>query len=399
MQWAGGLGSVARHPFWRDERGLHVLWDETEGGTGTHAHLLVVTFDPTTGDVVQSRVYDPFPLELNGVFANAVDAAGAPDGRFAAVISYASDVVHPEGSGVYRVVFGHLDDPDQFFIWTPPWSTDEKSVIHVGWDGEAFAVHAVDQLSPWYVVTRLDWNGKIVSEVLPPTQIGTMGDISPGSTEMTTDPETGITWVGTTSHPGVWMSGHYRDGKLLPGVGPMGGGAVGYPGGDGYASQMALAAFGKTAFVAWTEYQAYAPAYAVGTDESFLSTDPSFSLLPDPKDATKTLDEKTVARYGAGWALIAKDLWHTDLFLLNDDGSQSRRRLVTYREDEDCLKNVCSGLDLRVFSSVAYGDELWFGFWDQSDALIDGHARNSYRIVRVKDGCTYKSMFDIRSGK
>ena len=96
---------------------------------------------------------------------------------------------------------------------------------------------------------------------------------------------------------------------------------------------------------------------------------------------------------------MARDLWHTDLISIGDDGSQSRRRLVTYAEDEDCAKTKCSGVDLRVFSSVAYGDELWFGFWDQSDGILTGHARNSYRIIRVKDGCAYKSMFDIQSGK
>ena len=86
-----GLTSVALHPFWRDERGLHAVWEDTEETTGHHSVLVVTTFDPSTGESQQHRVYEPFPVELYEAYVEIFDAVGAPDGRFAAVIAYADD--------------------------------------------------------------------------------------------------------------------------------------------------------------------------------------------------------------------------------------------------------------------------------------------------------------------
>jgi hypothetical protein len=81
---------------------------------------------------------------------------------------------------------------------------------------------------------------------------------------------------------------------------------------------------------------------------------------------------------------------------------ESRRDLITHSAakcptTDPCVIDSTQSLDLRVPLAKTWKDELWLGFQDlsrQSSAQNIPGSEQPYRIVRIKEGCTYKSFHD-----
>ncbi|MBI4702307.1 MAG: hypothetical protein HY744_14375, partial [Deltaproteobacteria bacterium] len=188
--WSWGA-FVPRHPFWRGQGALHVAWMNFRTNK-SQVSLIVSSFEPATGEHLGSRVYDVVPAGLEPWYASIQDAAGAPDGSFAIVFFYRDGGAG--GKTVLRVALGNVASESLSAVWTPPWSVSEAMTFDVGWDGEAFAVHAVKQQGSEVRLVRLAPDGSVVT---PETEVGTITDIGDWYSAFVTDAETGRTWMAT----------------------------------------------------------------------------------------------------------------------------------------------------------------------------------------------------------
>ena len=376
---------VAQESFWRDERGLHAAWF-VEEEHGSPVHLIVSSFDAETGKALQHRSYEPFPSHLTFVDIGIQWAAAASDGTFAVLVGY-HDYLDPE-MYLAKIVFGSLDDPTVFSIVPSPWSADEGGTFHLGWDGQAFAVHASSSSGPEMLLARLSWNGKDVTTEFPSTPAGQMGVIFEDDSAFRTDAASGTTWSVFAGGKGTWVNAHRRDGEPLPGA-PQGQPVLVEPksptaskwgfGGD-YVS---VGPANEQAMLAWSNDNGEVTyLQRVGED---------FAPLGDVIEAPY-LRRKIVARRGDGWWLAGiRNRRVIDAFELDDSSVRSSITLVSNTNDQ-------MAFDARRFATAAWGDEFWFAFRDGSDCFTDEeHPEDdcSYRIVRVKEGCSYKSMFDL----
>ena len=91
----------------------------------------------------QAALGHPYPPGLYAARTTVVDAAFASDGAFAVALHYGDDLA--PGGVIQAVMLGHLDDDSSFIMWYPPFDRTEAALEHIGWDGEAFALHAIDQ--------------------------------------------------------------------------------------------------------------------------------------------------------------------------------------------------------------------------------------------------------------
>jgi hypothetical protein len=79
------------------------------------------------------------------------------------------------------------------------------------------------------------------------------------------------------------------------------------------------------------------------------------------------------------------------------DGHVDRRILVPNVPPE--CHPFCDGAppfypSFTDLTAVSWGDELWLGFWDWSNAASGAGATQPYRVVRVKEGCRYRTAYD-----
>ena len=403
---ASGVGGVfwPRHPFWRDERGLHVAWLQSEltDGQFRPVHLLVSSFDPTTGEALEHRVYDPFPPEVLGGLLYA--SAGAPDGSFAAIVG-SSDDSAPDG-WADKIVLGHLDVDGSLNEIILPWSIFDWRPLHVGWDGEAFVFDFVGNTSIDVLMLRLAPDG---TEVLAPTEVGSILSIEEDRTSIFTDAATGTTWMASSWDEGVWLSGHQRDGTALPGTGADEYVVVDGQGVTPYwpSHDIAITANGPSALLAWGNS-------AVSTAHLQLVEDgedvgDTFVLLDTPVGGGPYLSNKRMARLDDGWWLAglygdpndpdmsaaemgAMSFWFGDT---PTGGIELLGRSVVVSWPPcwpECEQQWKNGFDLRFLASLRYQDELWLGFQDGTE-----HTANPvpYRIVRVGRSCAYPTIFEI----
>ena len=130
----------------------------------------------------------------------------------------------------------------------------EATLFHVGWDGEAFAVHAISQTSADVRLVRLSPEGNVVT---PETAVGKITSIFQDESDIRTDPDTGTTWWVSWITGGVWLSGHLRDGTPLPGT-EAGGGVLivpqGFEPGVTPGSYPAIAAHGERNLIGWYDH-------------------------------------------------------------------------------------------------------------------------------------------------
>ena len=58
-------------------------------------------------------------------------------------------------------------------------------------------------------------------------------------------------------------------------------------------------------------------------------------------------------------------------------------------------------LNIEHLVAVPWRDQLWFGFWDETDCWGDPQDHPEmvcpYRIVLAKEGCSYPTMYEVNS--
>lgn len=389
--WWPYASELPRHPFWRSDLGLHASWVQNPADQ-SRAYLVVATFEPEAGVPLHSRLYQPYPASVSYGSALMEDVAGAQDGSFAALIGY-PDSNDPYGY-VERVVLGNVAEQAPLTVWIPPWPASEAALIHVGWDGEAFAVHALSQSSSWMRLVRLAPDGTVVT---PAVEFGTVTSVWEGYFAAETDPQSGTSWLVSSASGGLWLSGHLRDGQPLPGTEAQGGALVAgqglEPGGSGHYPAIGLDS--EEALLAWrdhgsstTRLQGIDGASAVGDG---LAIADEYATWPSADGA--------VLRSGDQWwmGLLTKAVGIESLYV---EGSElvDRTDLVPHQMcGSSCLPGQDDFMDARSLSAKRHGDELWFGFWDLTDFATDEHPDRiwPYRVVRVAEGCVYPTVADL----
>jgi hypothetical protein len=108
--------------------------------------------------------------------------------------------------------------------------------------------------------------------------------------------------------------------------------------------------------------------------------------------------DKALARWRQNWWMGLHVFPRIEAYTLSDTEVLEHRILVT---DSRCPDTCPLGVhfDVRTFSAVMWGEDLWFGFEDFTNnfGTSEEHPVRSkpYRIVRIKDGCTYRSAYDL----
>jgi hypothetical protein len=394
----GGTVYWARQPFWRDDEAVRIAWQVWDGDAD-QMMLVVSSFEPASGELVGHAVFDAYPANVAGMATHIQDAAGAPDGSFAAIIGHATET-DPYGS-IRKVAVGNVHEAALATLWTPPWSLAEATLTHVGWDGEAFAVHAKTQGQADLRLVRLAADGTVVT---PETQVGTVTSTFTWeeSADYQTDAQSGTSWMATSIDGGLWLSGHHRDGTLLPGTEAQGGVLVTAEGTvptDFPGRWPAAASTGNHALLAWR---------AAGRDETLaqhvVGTTASGNALVIPNEESSFVPlRRALVHHQDGWRMFVVDSdVGIESLLLSDAEVHSRDVLVPH---ESCYFSCPPGkkwdLDVRILSAVSWQDELWFGFRDLSDCFsVDWHPDGvcPYRIVRVRDQCVYATAYDSLHG-
>jgi hypothetical protein len=203
---------------WRTASGLHAAWKtslavRTDAGVVSHPWLFVATFDPTTGAIRKLRRYDILPDAATLSDSNIRAVSGSTSDVFAASLR-SFDVANAQPRN-QTLFLGRLDDETIRLQVDLGWKSDAEDVPDIGWDGEAFAVHAKVSSTNEIFVARVSPAGQLV---LPPTKYGSTG--SPGGTplghRMSTDPTSGMSYLLDVPGVGRFLSGHDRSGQAVP---------------------------------------------------------------------------------------------------------------------------------------------------------------------------------------
>jgi hypothetical protein len=200
-EWSHGVG-FCRGGAWGTPGLVHVAWLAWRlDGT---PWLVVSTFDAATGAVVRHR-RDSLAAPLHW-HDDCTAAAGDPFGHFAVAYSRAGASPFPTE---WHVALGNVHGS------APPVVTDvgEFLVNHIGWDGEAFAVHGEYVPDLGELVLRIDAAGNVVlAAVLYGAACNSCYERNEG---LVTDADSGISYG---FFGGGALAGHYRDGTPLPGM-------------------------------------------------------------------------------------------------------------------------------------------------------------------------------------
>ena len=384
---------MPRHPFWVDERGVHAAWVASREGSTAERWLIVSSFDRETGEHLRSRIYDPFGREPGTRGGGLWDVAASPDGVFGGLAHEGSDSA--PGGVLEHLALGQLNDPAVLVLADLPWTRAEAAAFHVGWDGETFAVHALDLGSPGLRLARFSPDGALVQDR---TVAGRVRSLEESYSAFHTDAETGRSWLATQGDVGPWLSAHERDGALLPGMEAQGGVVV-------EPQQVDLGAFyfcvgvasrGGEAMLAWYDG---ASTYSETRLQRVRDAQPEGAALVIDGDED-TGNKKALTQSGGRWWMgMLKSGAGVESYWLSDTEQLSREPLVPLRRCSPTCGGVHHDLfDIRNLSAFSRQDEVWFGFWDYSDQfnVSDEHptASSPYRIVLVKEGCWYRTHWE-----
>jgi len=198
----------------RTESGLHVGFKSyipTDTSYVYRPWLFVATFEPTTGDLQKLRRYDPLPAGVVDDNGN-IKAFAVSNGEVFAtnLISWDEDDV-PRNQTLF---IGHLDDDTVQWEVDLGWSSAQYEVTDIGWDGEAFAVHSCLNSTGDVFVARVSPEGEVL---LPLTKYGDAysGGGRPLGYRMSTNAESGMSYVFDTPGFGRGLGGHDRSGRSV----------------------------------------------------------------------------------------------------------------------------------------------------------------------------------------
>lgn len=395
-KWSGGSPPFGvyvegRH-VWVDAQGIHVAWNANrawEAGAGSE--LVLSTYDHDTGALISHRLFE------SGNWLTFEAVGVAPDGTVGIAVA-----VIPDDAGASAAFDGLLmvrtdDTSFEKLVPLPSWPVDPTYVVDVAWDGAAFAVHGFASGGTVYV-TRIAEDGTVL---LQPQAFG----IATGyafESRFSTDPTSGMTY-GLTGTSAPTLVAHQRDGTPVPDppkvmqLPTQGWGADGKLWGSG-SSCASLVATPDGAAVALSGAGGEENTFVQPFDTTLAATE---NVIPLPGKATNNSNypydwnqQLTIQVGAGGWWLAGLTTSRSiDEYVVKDRLLTSRRTLVTYSGQAFATGH---GFDARYFESVEWNGELWLGFEDNSNT--DTGAEHPYRIIRVKPGCTYRSMTDIKHG-
>jgi hypothetical protein len=385
------------HPFWLDGSGVHVAWESAAADTSTpslrHGYLFVTSFDGV-GTLYGEQQYDVFPSGLDAGWTEPIAAAANPDGAVAIAYRYR---LSPQVDPSEHILLAKLGEPTFQTIWDVPWSAAQFVIWQLGWDGEAFAVHIGSVNDGGIRLVRLSPEGAVLSG---PDLVGS-ASILPDSYSVETDSASGRTVFASEGAPGVWLSGHERDGTpLFPSDPNLGAGieAVGVKNGGSFFPGAALEK--DDVLLSWMDV--YKDSYVQRVTD--LAPAGNAIVIPFEDDEPWGLGHRALSKATGGWTMLAESISvHLDAFDIANDAIVDRRTVVRKHAFESCWKSqTCPanfpGLDARYLDLVRYQDELWLGFLDNSDGYTNPETHPvqllAYRIVDARAPCLFDSLYD-----
>jgi hypothetical protein len=380
----GSVGQMERETLWRDEHGLHFAWNasisDTIGGPGVGLRLVISTFDPASGEATGHRVFPNF--FMGGV-------ARSPSGR----VSVAGQRIEGSTEVTGALLIDQNDAKVETFV---PIYAGSTETVHVGWDGEAFALHFY-QSSTGLEVARVSEAGQLLMQ---PAVFGVVvGYLT--ELRLSTDPVSGVSFaVSGQFVEKPWVAAHTRDGKPVPGTESLGGKILPVNGELGQAISVAFNAVRAVpggALVAWA---------LTGNPDAMMITqqiDASLNAVGDavlvkPTKTKSSYEEKdwlTIQDQPGGWWAGANGSYFLES-VRRDAAGVTVENISSYEKVETGQEI----LNYRHLGSARYGDELWLGFVDHTSGLLPGgKLYQPYRIVRILPGCKYPSLWDLAKKK
>jgi hypothetical protein len=371
---------------WRTVSGLHVAWKtslavRTDAGVVSHPWLFVATFDPTTGATRKLRRYDILPDNATLNDSNIRAVSGSTSDVFAA--SFRSfDVANAQPRN-QTLLLGRLDDETIRLQVDLGWKSDAEDVPDIGWDGEAFAVHARVSSTNEIFVARVSPAGQLV---LPPTKYGSTG--SPGGTplgyRMSTDPISGMSYLLDVPGVGRFLSGHDRSGQAVPWAAtrPMN---ILIPElnviDESLSTQGGLATDGAGGvWTTWNQQQASREIVRIAAHlNSAGKVDSSLVLrAPDTSSTVNREPAPAVVAESSSEVWIAERV-HQQIYLYEIDGMTAPDpKLVFQNPYFDGSSSTF--LSIRDMSGVGWRDERWIAFTEQSNVM---------HIIKLSGSCSY----------
>ena len=283
--------------------------------------------------------------------------------------------------------YERLDDPKPLTLATP-WP--EYHASRIAWDGISFTTQLNDGGFSYYA--RIAEDG---APLIGPQKLAYIaGGVEGRHYRIETDPVTGVTMSnGITGGVGMYLSAHTREGAYSPGVGPDGT-VLAVPANDDHGDGLSLALENGHAMFTWSGDAGLHVGYVSQLDLNDVTS----YVVPLP-DVGHDIEMQTLAPASdlgddVFW-LAGQAYDRIDEVVLHAKHQRSRRVLILPQSN-----HIPEPLDLRDMRALSYGSERWLSFRDFSNAHGGpGGAPVSehwpLRIVRVLDGCTYQTQYDL----
>ncbi len=378
---------VIPNAFWRNPEGLFLATEGAEriGMFGRHSWVTLSLFDPATGALLEQSIYDVFPpgrTDLRTGMLSTLDAAiGGLDSGFGVAATRVIDPSTVEKD--LQLIHGTVGDPSFESVSLTTASGDTVVFLwHVGWDGEAFAIHGHGfSQSPaqlYAFVARVDPDG---NELLPFTRYGTVARPGAGQLidQIATHSETGITFhFGAVG--GLLLSAHDREGTTLPGFDTLGK-VINIPGVD--TSNAQWPSLAMTSDGAWLGWLAGLELLVQKVD---LAGEPVGQLIRidrQPLDDGGFIEPHALLALGEDRFLIAGGSEHR-VYVWEYDGQAVSGPAILI----DGPVNTTFTNKLQFFDMSAAGtdQERWVGFSESR-----AHVRGFAHVVKAAPGCVYEA--------
>ena len=390
--------AVSRTPFWLDAKGAHVPWLLLPDAQA----LVVSTVGWNDLESVRHDQYEVFPKQIPAGDRGFFDAVGEPQGSFAIAWGF-RDAGGATTS--QHVLLGDTADATSWTSWSPETQWYPAVAFHLGWDGEAFAIHLASSQSSDLRLARVSATRTLLNDV---DRAGTVGPVGYNDADFATDSGSGKSWMIFSASRGVKLTGHDRAGSVAAVLGdsaelavlPDGAETPNLPG-----SYPALAFDLDGLMLVWTD--SHSTTWLQHLDDSLVSTGPALAIPPeqlgDPERFPPAeLKDKTAYRHDGRWYVAASNQHTVELFAASESEITDRWTILQSSRADDCLTDWgCDLLSIRSLEFAEWNGELWLGFLDYSENNVDEDPfmlpfQSAYRIVKVKEGCSYKTLWDIR---